>query len=364
MSTQALNYDILFMLFSRIRSRKTLLAFMCTCWQLYNAGIPWLLRLRYRVTPEKLPSFYAFLLADPSSRFAAISDLYIPDKILDDQVGIISDIIRRASNLEALQIHTDSLHIRDISLALESLPKLEQLQLDGLCSVEAQAVLVRLQCPLKRLQAHCLGNGSYHATVNLSRFQLTLEQFVGGYYRIVTQDSICFPKVVSFHGTFFVTLDMSSLMMFSNLKMLYTRSWVRHFNEVIEDLPPWTAGTHNTLRTANIAYQERRGSWYSLVYLNTDMLSLYTLAVRCRVESLTINKINIAGTGSHSWFYTTLTSLRPTYLRIHSLVGRPSRFAELFGARGMEDVQKLYVNLILTSTNDGEYNEVLVSSTV
>lgn len=291
---QILYFDILFLLFSHIRNRRTLLALMRTCWQLYNAGIPWLLRLRYQVTSEKLPIFYAFLLADPSFRFAAIRDLHIPGQISDGQVEIIADIIRRAVDLEALHVDASSLHLRDIAIALESLRKLEELRLDGPCRVKAQHVLNRLRCPLRRIHVHCLEIKD--PTFRLHRFKATLEQFVGG-HSAPTRDDTYFSKIVSFSSTTLPKYQMSSLMAFPNLRILIVKSPYRAFKHRMEDLPSLVQIQYTVRRLLNLLDQggER---WDSLVYHDTDMVGLYILSLHCHVDYLVIHNINVAGVRS------------------------------------------------------------------
>lgn len=109
----------------------------------------------------------------------------------------------------------------------------------------------------------------------------------------------------------------------------------------------------------NIASNIYNGSGDPLVYLDIDTVSLYTLALECRVTYLVVRMLNISQDRDLAWFHTSLASMRPTYLRFYRVVGRPARFAEVL-SHGTDDVRKLWMHLVITSKR-GQYQEGLVS---
>lgn len=348
----ALNEDILLMLPSYIRNKKTLHALMRTCRQLYAVGMPWILRLRHQLTPHNLRGFYTFLLVNPRPRFSALRDLDFMGGITRGEKKIIADIIRRAINLTALRIDVALLLSRHkICASVTTLRKLEQLQVDNVFEQDTKGLLSSLRGPLKRIYVQDY-RYSQRSMIRFSEFRSTLERIVcsGGF----RPTKGTFPNVVSFRQAS-VEPAMSILTAFPNLKILILKNQRDPFNHISRVEDDLGFLTHEARRRANIAIRNQRGSWDSLVYLDIDAVCLYTLAPQCRVTYLVIKKLTLYEDRSLTWFHTSLAAMRPTYLRIHTVVGEACRFAEVL-ASGMEDVRKLWMNLVIPSQLHSHFN--------
>lgn len=360
MASPTLNDDILPMLPSHMRHTKTLLALMFTCRQLYSAGMHWLLRLRFHLTPANIQAFYTFLLADPS-RFTALRDLSIPGRVPSDQASAVEDILRRAVDLKSLRIKPSVDH-SVVTITFQSLSNLEELLIDYVSGLAPVDTLNSLQCPLKRMHARDF-SGSMIAA--LSRFRSTAERVACSIERDRAPGGHSFPKVISLRDTRLPGLQIPALTAFPSLKILVLNYRRCAFTRAREERDGPRAHRYGVLRQTDGAFQGRRKVlvWGALVHLGTytDAACPCIYAPRCRVTSLGIRKLNLSGGRSLSlaWVHASLASTQPAYLHIHHLIGQPARFAEVL-ACGTEGVRKLTMHLVIASKRE-QYHEGLVS---
>ncbi|KAF7799457.1 hypothetical protein EIP86_010692 [Pleurotus ostreatoroseus] len=301
-----------------IERRQDLFSYITTCSDLYNAGIPFLLRFHYVITSRNVSQFNQFMKSKSSTSFLALRSLELVSnpnlhgRMGLDAVNSLAEILRSASNLRHVQVTGDLLNrYRALYKALASLPSLRCLDLHGTWGYEpAQLKLLsQLQSPLRVLRMGELED-DLDIILTLANFRRTLEELQLEKTKFCySPTSLCYPNLTYLHVTSIRNLRLSSFIpAFPNLRTL-NFSCLDGFDDEDEDI-----------RDSNIRFQTRHPSqrWF-LTSLAGDIESLYTLGLQSEVSvvSVDVTESSLYGAGS-KLADACLTPLRPLQLSLQN----------------------------------------------
>lgn len=148
----SLNEDVLLHIF-RMLTRRSLLNFMSTCRYIFHTGLPALLaRPYYGIDCGRLQSFYGFLSSFAPASFLALRHLEFSDYDTADELNIVAETLKRATNLRDLSIGPETFHCEAIVTAVSSLPKLRNLHILNENPNSSYSILEHLRAPLTHLR--------------------------------------------------------------------------------------------------------------------------------------------------------------------------------------------------------------------
>ncbi|KAF7799456.1 hypothetical protein EIP86_010691 [Pleurotus ostreatoroseus] len=258
---------------------------MATCSDLYNAGVPFLLRFRCRVKPGQIPQFYQFLQSKPPACFLALRDLSLCSfnpYSGPDAVDPLANILNRGKNIRRIQLIGYVLSRSPILYeAVASSSSLRHLGLLGVYSPDAPLLkmLLQLQSPLTTLKLGELTD-ELDLITTLANFERTLEELeLQEATLCYSSRPLCYSQLTYLHLTCVKNLRLSFFIpAFPNLRTLEFSYSGSDVGDEAEEL-----------RDSNIHFQQDHPSqrWY-LTSLMADVGSLYVLGLQSEVPDVAV----------------------------------------------------------------------------
>ena len=312
-----LNYDVLIMVMS-FSDTGGIGRTMRTCRTLYITGVPYLLEGTIRIrSPRRLISFCRFMLRDPTYRFHHLRDLelFVAGTFRTPNAGtLIAELFERAQSLEFLKLlYPSFLSLDDrIPRAISTLTGLHSVVLRGMTD-EAQVMLSQLQSPLRALEIgfyNDWADGPADPVPLLSQFKDSLQRLHVTWVDFATSN-IQYPNLTTLYvdDCQFALLEFI-YRPFPNLRSLSL--WMGQEDDSLED------EEIEGHRESNIVSQVR-GRWSSLIHVQSSILSLYMLGVRCKVENLDLQS-GYLETADGNKLFAILSDLTPSSLQLRFTV--------------------------------------------
>lgn len=321
----SLNLDILVYVMPFIRSRRDLVSFISTCYDLYRAGVPILLGLHHTITARNLASFFKFLTSKSPSSFLKLRSLSLyfppyPEGIESGGINMVTNILSGARKLQHVVVH-GSIMERDPAAyrALAALTALTSLNL-ALCHDamdEQSTVLKQLQSPLKSINVAIPGKEDDMIGA-LSNFSLTLENAVVVLLPKSHLSHAIGPSTSNYLNLQYLGLDSSTsispklsilLPAFPNLKHL-----------IVKGSDDFDGFEIEQTRKDNRRFQETNpGQTWSLSSLTGAVRSLYALGLQTGVPIVIITRVASDMDSEAERLQEVLTPLHPQQLSFEGI---------------------------------------------
>ncbi|KIP04745.1 hypothetical protein PHLGIDRAFT_120432 [Phlebiopsis gigantea 11061_1 CR5-6] len=234
-----LNYDILFVIQGFLQDLPNTSRLMRTCWTLYDAGVPRLLRLlKGRVSISKyynLVSFCVFMLRRRHNRFQYLVEL---DISLDRDIhpvnqdpritNVITRMFKNASQLARLRLsHPYSpIATEEISSAIASLSSLHTITINDMCA-EALPILNKMKSPIRKAKISFDPDWAEDGGDPVPLLQSLSDslQYLDVSWVSFEALNVEYPHVVTLEAEFCRSVDFESLYSaFPNLRFLFLHS--------------------------------------------------------------------------------------------------------------------------------------------
>ncbi|KAJ3559225.1 hypothetical protein NM688_g459 [Phlebia brevispora] len=361
-----LNFDLLARVMACIPQKGGLLSFMMTCSDLYSVGVPILLGFPHVIDHTNLHSFHKFLVSKTPSSFFALRDIRFhfhrvfrtAEKMQPADLEAIAGILRNASRLKAIGLHSEILQTDDIPRAIASLTTLQNFSIYGDYSQRTEHMLSQLRSPLRRLELDDFNDRDIlpflqnfrhtleHADLAYIAFSLNPDMNLHCANLTHLELSIC-PLLLSTIGT-----------AFPNLRTL-----------VLPYSPPWLDDDEtDRLHSENIQFQQRRSApLWKLSHFSADLQGIYTLGLQFQVPYLTIRDWMFLDEEELVLLQDSISLLRPVHLFIR--LSEPSdrhyierRLSELL-RNGMDTLRFMNITTTLSGpdvnwTTDGSDDDL------
>lgn len=299
-TTMRVNYDVLFNIMDLSEAQSDFGRLMRTCWTLYEAGVPRLLRrLGGRIsiyTRKALLSFCAFMLQKNSNRFQHLVALgihldrpFYKDACKNKFVALM---FLNASRLETLKLSDPEYLLTDpaVPRAIASLTSLRELIIRDVTN-EVIPVLEKTRSLIRKVSIsfdHDFAKDGGDPIPLLKNLAHSLEELDVSWVGLEAID-VKYPRLAILHlGNCDYTPFETLYSAFPNLRSLSLCSDLEDGWE--DELAGWW-------HQRNLLAQADYGTWQSLSYVRASIPTLYSLALQCRVEHLDIRQCGLVREG-------------------------------------------------------------------
>lgn len=354
-----LNYDVLITVMS-FSETGDIGRMMRTNRPLYLAGVPYLLEGNVRIlSRRRLISFCCFMLRDPAHRFPHLHhlELFVCGHFRTPNAGsLIAGLFEKAQHLECLKLLYPNFLALDerIPRAISALTRLHSVALRGMTD-QAQTLLRDIRSPLRALEIGFYSDwadGPADPVPLLVQFKTSLQRLHVTWVDFATSN-IQYPNLTTLYvdDCQFAQLEFI-YRSFPNLRSLSL--WMGQEDDFLEE------EEIEGHRELNIRSQDR-GHWESLSHLQSSILSLYMLGVRCRVDNLDLKSSYLETAGGDK-LSIILSDLRPSslQLRLQILEFDVSKLGE-FLAPAEKKLTSLYLHVDIHGEHYMDISSSLVS---
>ncbi|EMD31031.1 hypothetical protein CERSUDRAFT_100756 [Gelatoporia subvermispora B] len=310
-----LNFDLLFLIMEFL-PRRSLCKMMRTCRTLHDAGIRLLLSQKcYLFTEAQLSSFCRFVLGDAPLRSSFLRELNIAEEIGENTVALLIEVLLQARSLKKLTIQPEP-HLfeshPDLVDAICSLPSLKSLDWHDVGDPGVE-VIRHMQASLEVVEVSFINCDQPQDPAEvLKRSANTIRDLRANYVVVA-------PSTIQFTALQYLRLratsdpiDTSVLMsMYPNVLSLYLESPLLLFDD---DEEQW-----NEMRQVNERRAQSSNRWAILAEVAGNIFALWTLALNCKVVTLTVSPIDREDLAPLS---TLLRGTDPFRLRLTVSLGR------------------------------------------
>lgn len=283
-----------------------------TCRALRAAAPRMLLKDKVEILyAERFTSLCLFMFAD-RQRFRFLRKLslqfFVEDE--DSELGmLIADFFSHSTELEWL--HLDDCLLLEVYepvlSSMSSLTKLRTLQLENLTD-HTEDLIKNIQLPLTKINIDFSGSEDFFDPISvLSPFKHSLKAVSVDHVNLFTL-GVQYPLVTTLHVGYCDGAELEVLEhSFPNLRKLSF--------EIAQEEGSWTSEEVEVERHSSLSLGAQ-DSWTSLARLTGNILSLYILGVRCRVEHLDVTPLPMKRPEHCQRLTTMLTDFRPPNLEL------------------------------------------------
>ncbi len=205
-----LNLDTFCMISSHIRSTGDMFQFMLTCHGIFNAGVPYLIKLGpFLTSPNAIASFHKFMADDDKRRYKWLKTLKLDLGDSAEATDRLLEILSNAHTLKRLEIRNCHLLDRDerIRQAIASLTTLKEIKLLRMSVISsAHAMLLEMESDVVNLEVSFFSEtGNFidgEAVIGLQKFahcaislHLWVAEFIHCPEEIDTSEYPVYPQV-------------------------------------------------------------------------------------------------------------------------------------------------------------------------
>ncbi|THG94057.1 hypothetical protein EW026_g7335 [Hermanssonia centrifuga] len=323
-----LNLDTFCMISSHIRSTGVMFQFMLTCHGIFNAGVPYLIKLGpFLTSPNAIASFHKFMADDDKRRYKWLKTLKLDLGDSAEATDRLLEIFSNAHTLKRLEIRNCHLLDRDerIRQAIASLTTLKEIKLLRMSVISsAHAMLLEMESDVVNLEVSFFSEtGNFidgEAVIGLQKFahcaislHLWVAEFIHCPEEIDTSEYPVYPQVKT------LVLDNARVdrlqlltHAFPNLRSLTVINIDNARGSLEEEEPEGV----EEVRDINRVDQEEM-AWEALDYCYGNVNNLYTLGMISKIQRLDLSRVVIRDEAEIEQLRAVVTDALPQSLVLH-----------------------------------------------
>ena len=289
-TTMRVDYDVLLNILDHSKDQPDFCRLMRTCWTLYEAGVPRLLRrLGGRIsvyTCNSLITLCAFMIRKNPNRFQHLIELDINLErpfYKDARANkAIAFMFKRTSQLATLKLSRPEYLLADkvVLHAIASLSSLREVVLRGIAD-EVVLLLETIKSPIRKVSIdfdHEWAEDGGDPLPLLKNLADSLEELAAYWVNLETP-GVQYPHLTALDLDTCLGFDFETLYSaFPNLRYLSLHTGTE--DDWIDDVGSVLQRQHNLTAQADL------GTWQSLSYIESGISTVYLLALQCSVEHL------------------------------------------------------------------------------